>query len=102
MLLVVQTYTDDSSWSNLRPPGVHFIQNGKFREILASNHFYFTSLSLFTLVKRSEHQTPTLAKRPELLTYSMVLRPELLPLTLVTGSELAVLLQRGIRTLCSF
>ena len=101
MLLVVQTYTDDSSWSNLRPPGVHFIQNGKFREILASNHFYFTSLSLFTLVKRPEHQTPTLAKRPELLTSSMVLRPELLLLTLVTGPELTALLQTGVGTLDS-
>jgi hypothetical protein len=63
MLLVVQIYSNDSCWCKERPPGVHLIQNGNLDEIFASNDFDFTSLSLFTLVKRSEHQTPTLAKK---------------------------------------
>jgi hypothetical protein len=50
MLLVVQTYSDDSCWSYWRTPGVNFIQNGKFREILASNHLklflFYLPLSL--------------------------------------------------------
>ena len=36
MLIVVQTYSDDSCWSIESSGGVHFIQNGKLSETLAS------------------------------------------------------------------
>ena len=40
-----------------------FIPNGNLREILTSNNFKFTSLSLFTLVKRLQKADPYTGKK---------------------------------------